>query len=102
MSSRPPGLDSRRTADWARARARAARAHHPDLGGDSESYLEALRQVDRRYGVTSADAPHVAIHRSGAPSARARRALRASRRRARSLSRHLPDRFRPGRTYIEI
>ena len=102
MSSPPHALDSRRTADWARARARAARAHHPDLGGDAESYLEALRQVDLRYGVTTADASHIAIHRSGAPSARARRALRASRRRARSLSRRLPQRFRPGRTYIEI
>ena len=38
-------------AEWARLRRRAAAAHHPDRGGDVESYLEALAAVDAQFGI---------------------------------------------------
>lgn len=102
MNSRAGALDPGRAAAWGRARARAARAHHPDLGGDVNTYLEALRQVDARYGVGAAGAPDLHVHRSGAPSARLRRTARAARRVTRSMTRRLPQRFRPGRAYIDL
>lgn len=38
-------------AEWARLRRRAAAAHHPDRGGDSEAYLSALAALDQAFGV---------------------------------------------------
>lgn len=102
MSPRPGALDREHAAEWARARARVARAHHPDLGGEVHTYLEALHQVDLRYGVGVAGTARVQVHRSGAPSARLHRTIRATRRLTRSLTRHLPRRFRPGPAYIDI
>lgn len=102
MNSRPAALDGRQAAQWGRARARAARAHHPDLGGNVDTYLEALHQVDARYGVGASGTVRVQIHRSRAPWARVRRATRAARNMTRELSTHLPPRFRPGPSYIDL
>lgn len=102
MSPQPGALDREHAVEWARARARAARDHHPDLGGDVHAYLEALQAVDVRYGVGGAGTTRVEVHRSGAPSARLHRTIRATRRLTRSLTRHLPRRFRPGPAYIDI
>jgi len=38
-------------AEWALRRRRAAMAHHPDRGGESEKYLAALAAVDRAFGL---------------------------------------------------
>lgn len=95
-------LDGPQAAEWGRVRARAARAHHPDLGGDVDTYLEALHRVDVRYGVGAGGTVRVQIHRSHAPGARLRRALRAGRNLTRSLSTHLPPPFRHGPTYIDL
>ncbi len=39
---------------WTLARRRAARAHHPDRGGDVATYLDALAAVDAHFGVPAA------------------------------------------------
>ena len=102
MKPRPGALDAQRAAEWSRARARAARGHHPDLGGDVNAYLEALREVDLRYGVGPAGTARVQVHRSRAPGARLRRGVRATRRWTGRLTKRLPDRFRPGPAYIDL
>lgn len=69
-------------AAWTRERRRAAAAHHPDLGGDMDSYLGALAAVDRAYGVRG----HPVTERVQGAPARAelevRRTWRGSRMRA--------------------
>lgn len=102
MSARPGTLDVREAAQWARARARAARDHHPDRGGDVHTYLEALHQVDVRYGVAAAGTARVQVHQSRALSARLGRTVRAARGLTRALMNRLPRRLRPGRTYIDL
>ena len=37
--------------EWARQRRRVAAAHHPDRGGDTDTYLAALAAVDRAFRV---------------------------------------------------
>lgn len=38
-------------AQWAHARRRAAAEHHPDRGGDTDTYLAALAAVDEAFGI---------------------------------------------------
>lgn len=48
-----PALDSE--ADdraWRKARRRALRQHHPDVGGSAEAMAAALADVDRKFGKT--------------------------------------------------
>jgi hypothetical protein len=40
----------RRDRQWAAARRAAARAHHPDLGGDPGAFIAALTAIDAAYG----------------------------------------------------
>jgi hypothetical protein len=35
---------------WAAARRAAARAHHPDVGGDPSAFIAALTAIDAAYG----------------------------------------------------
>jgi len=35
---------------WAAARHAAARAHHPDLGGDPDAFIATLTAIDAAYG----------------------------------------------------
>ena len=44
-----PGTGDRE--QWRAARRRAARLHHPDLGGSTEAFLEALSAVDEEFGL---------------------------------------------------
>jgi hypothetical protein len=39
-----------RDRQWAAARRAAARAHHPDLGGDPGAFIAALTAIDTAYG----------------------------------------------------
>jgi hypothetical protein len=36
---------------WRAERRRAARDHHPDVGGDTQEYLRVITAIDARYGV---------------------------------------------------
>lgn len=92
--------DPARLAAWRRARRLAARANHPDLGGDERDYLAAIAAVDRRFGVAS--------HQSGAPAREpSRRGLRLMGRRprrrlVRAIRQRLPRRFPGSRRYAEL
>jgi hypothetical protein len=36
---------------WRAERRRAARDHHPDVGGDPQEYLRVITAIDARYGL---------------------------------------------------
>ncbi|GAA2735884.1 hypothetical protein GCM10009867_19240 [Pedococcus aerophilus] len=58
--------DRTRTGDreqWRAARRRAARLHHPDLGGSTEAFLNALSAVDEEFGLLQGE-----TERLGAPA----------------------------------
>jgi len=63
----PPGgpADPVARSEWARRRRRAAAVHHPDRGGDTDSYLAALAAIDAAFGVTPG--PLRAAGASGTP-----------------------------------
>ncbi|MEP6854802.1 MAG: hypothetical protein ABJA33_04995 [Pedococcus sp.] len=102
MSSGRGPLDGRRAEEWRRARARASRQHHPDLGGDVHIYLDALRAVDAQFGVGDFGTTHVQVHLDRSPWARLAHARVRARRAARRVIAHLPRRWRPGPTYIDL
>ena len=100
-------------AAWRAERRRAARRHHPDIGGDLGEYLRVTADIDARYGLD----PKAAIYGSepGASDlpfvrndrrSRALRRCRASLRRARALSKSMRSRLPswvPGaRRYTQI
>lgn len=94
-----------RAAEWSRARVGVARVHHPDLGGDVETYLSALAEVDARFGRTpdpGLDRGPVFVHRDPSLPARLGRAALLGRRSLRRLRDGLPERLRPGRRYIDL
>lgn len=101
MSTGRGPLQGRAAQQWNRARARAARRHHPDLGGDVDTYLDALRVVDAKFGVGTAPRA-VVVRRDRSSRARLARALLRARRGARRVMAHVPRRFRPGATYIDL
>lgn len=81
-------------AAYRAARRRAARQHHPDVGGTADAYLEALAEVDRRFGRAPDGrplGPDVVVVTS-----RRRRALRVALRGARDASRAVRRRLPPG------
>ena len=51
-----------RDREWAAARRAAARAHHPDVGGDPDAFVAALTAIDAAYGhVREPGDPRVAV-----------------------------------------
>lgn len=94
--------DCETAEQWSRARARAAREHHPDRGGDVQAYLSALSAVDARFGVGTFGTAYVQVRRDRSPRARLAQALRVARRTARRGTARLPGRWRPGPTYIDL
>lgn len=44
--------EPRDPAAYKRDRRQAVLRHHPDTGGDTESLVRALEEVDRRHGIT--------------------------------------------------
>jgi len=61
---------------WRAERAKAARRHHPDLGGDLQEYLRVTGEIDRRlghrtdpalHGLVSGPGGHTAWRNSKAP-----------------------------------
>lgn len=102
MSTGRGPLDGRTAGQWSRARARAARQHHPDLGGDVDTYLEALRVIDAKFGVGTLATAQVVVHRDRSGRARLARAMVRARRATRRVKAHVPRRWRPGATYIDL
>ncbi|KQU65220.1 hypothetical protein ASD62_10380 [Phycicoccus sp. Root563] len=49
MTPDRPGTGDRE--QWRAARRRAARLHHPDLGGSTEAFVDALSAVDEAFGL---------------------------------------------------
>lgn len=93
--------DPQRRAQWEAERRRVARRHHPDLGGDTASYLAALAEVDRRFGAMD---PGVELHtdlwtRVRRDLTRRRRGTRA---RVRKLRQRLPRGVPGSRRYFEL
>lgn len=95
-------LDAPTADEWRRARVRAARQHHPDVGGDVDAYLQALRAVDVQFGVGDHGTTHVHVHRDGSLRARLARAASCSRRAGQRVLVRVPQRWRPGPTYIDL
>lgn len=106
-------LDAASRAAWRVDRRHAARHHHPDVGGDLQEYLRVTAEIDRTYGY----GPKLATYRLGSATSgsasvrkdrrsRARRSLKAWRRKARAVSRNMRSRlprWAPGaRRYIQI
>jgi len=100
-------------AAWRAERRRAARAHHPDVGGNLDEYLRVTAGIDAKYGLdpkatTSGSAPGTRGHTSVRDDRRSRalRRFRASTRRARALSKTMRSqlpRWVPGaRRYTQI
>jgi hypothetical protein len=63
----PPGgpADPTARAEWVRQRRRAAAAHHPDRGGEVDTYLSALAAVDAAFGLV--DEPTGSAGSAGRP-----------------------------------
>ncbi|MEJ5945936.1 hypothetical protein WDZ17_11595 [Pseudokineococcus basanitobsidens] len=90
-------------AAWRAARRRAARRHHPDLGGSADAYLAALAEVDAAHGRGPGGAGRGGTGWGGpAPgpvvvtTSLRRRALRVTLRGARDASRAIRRRLPPG------
>ncbi|MGV8965765.1 MAG: hypothetical protein ACOH2F_05755 [Cellulomonas sp.] len=43
--------DAKVLVAWRAERRRAARNHHPDVGGDTQEYLRVIAAIDSRYGL---------------------------------------------------
>lgn len=94
MSTPAPGPADEDEAAYRTARRRAARQHHPDVGGSTEEYLAALAEVDRRFGRAPDGrplGPDVVV-----VTTLRRRALRVALRGARDASRAVRRRLPPG------
>jgi len=107
VSQRGPS-DPADHAEWALRRRRAAMAHHPDRGGQSEKYLAALAAVDRAFGLLedrdSGPGVPVQVQTGWRPTARRvlRRGRRKTFRRWRAAQHRLP-RWVPGaRRFTDI
>jgi len=86
-----------------RARREVARRHHPDVGGDLDTYLELMERLDRDPAEASGDVVgpggRVLSRRMRRLTARTRRRLRQHTRTARG---RLPKRFPGARRYIDL
>ena len=102
MTTGRGSLGAQAAREWSRARARAARQHHPDVGGDVDTYMRALEAVDIEFGVQDAGDSRVDVHLDPSGRARAARALVRVRRTVRSVLARVPKRWRPGKTYIDL
>ena len=97
-----PGRDH--PAAWRRARAQAARQHHPDLGGDIGRYLAALAEVDARFspGAPAPSAGRVRVPPEWCLASRAGSAATSGALTLRRLCGALARRMRPGPRYIDL
>ncbi len=102
--------DRRQRAAWAAARARVARRHHPDVGGDPSTFAREIDAVDRAFGLEVAGQVRVGSPVVGPvpPSGWTRtsrvlnRNLRRSRRGLRRLRARLPRSVPGARRYIDL
>lgn len=95
-----PPEDPQVRAQWLAARARVARAHHPDLGGDPEEFIAAMAEVDARFAASPLD-----LDEPGRLTRLRRGWVRGSRRRrrmVRHLRARLPRRIPGARRYIDL
>ena len=81
---------------WRAERRRAARSHHPDLGGDAQEYLRVIAAIDAKYGLcvdpggSSPGPTHARTTTRADLVTTIRRTVRRWARRARRLTRTLP------------
>lgn len=99
--------DPQLRAAWRRARRQVARDHHPDVGGDIDTYLASIAQVDARFSAgpdRSTSRRRVEIQRT--PWTLLRRSLRRRLRRTaghvRDVRTRLPRRVPGSRRYIDL
>lgn len=89
--------DHERLSQWRRERRRAARTHHPDVGGDLDQYLRVVSEIDARLGPS--DRPPARAGATTTVSGRRtamRRRLRTATREAHRLSRRVRSRLPRG------
>lgn len=102
-----PGDDGQR-GEWAAARRRVARRHHPDVGGDPDEFVRSLADVDARFTPAPATPGRSAARRVTTLKGlyrlkRTRYALRRGRRAgARRIRSTLPRHFPGSRRTIEL
>ncbi len=96
-ATRPPA-DPARRSEWLAARAKVARRHHPDLGGDVSEFIAALAEVDAAFAATTraADGRWVRLRRGVNRSVRRRRST------LRTLRARLPRKVPGARRYIDL
>lgn len=84
---------------WRAERRRAARRHHPDVGGDAQEYLRVIAATDARYGLCVDPGGRPSGPTQARTTTRAdllttpRRTVRRWARRTRRLTRTLPTRL---------
>jgi len=97
---------------WRADRRRAARIHHPDVGGDAQEYLRVIAAIDAQYGLCAdpgGDPPGPTTARTTTRSGRSsttrrtvRRWVRRTRRLTRTLQTWLPRSIPGARRYTEL
>lgn len=92
-------------AEWTRRRRDAARRHHPDAGGDVDTYLRQMREIDEEFGVRT---PHANPFSHSPPANRSlmRRLRGRTRRRTkqavRRVRQRLPRKLPGSRRYFDL
>lgn len=108
MASSGPANDPASYAAWRSERRRVAKALHPDVGGDPQTYLRTMREVDRRHGISTSQASDPAAARPRQRSlahrlGRARHtAARRSKRAVQNVRARLPRKVPGSRRYIDL
>jgi len=99
--------DHERLSQWRRERRRAARTHHPDVGGDLDQYLRVVSEIDARLGPSNrpparADATTTVSGRRTAMRRRLRTATREAHRLSRRVRSRLPRGVPGARRWTEL
>lgn len=92
---------------WRRERRRAARVHHPDVGGDLDEYLRVTSEIDARWGLvdratTPATTTTGVTGRATTLRRRVRGAGRGARRVGRAVRSQLPRGVPGARRWISL
>lgn len=108
MAMSGPPSDSASHAAWRSERRRVVKALHPDVGGDPETYLQTMREVDQRHGIAPSQAtdPPAARPRRSSIAHRLGRARHTARRRSKRAVQNVRARLPRGvpgsRRYIDL
>ncbi len=91
-------VDPEERARWRAARARVARHHHPDLGGDPDEFIAALAEVDAQYALPTM----TQARRWTTMRRRVKRQVRQSKQGLRTFRSRLPKGMPGSRRYFEL